>query len=84
MEAKMASKQTPFRIKLYIDPDGSLQKSIEVENNHRVPLEGFQLYSRLEPEILKFRQAVHKVVSAYSEPGNPGKHQEERKCRRTK
>jgi len=58
-------KQHPaFKIKLLIEPDGSVKTSLQAENDG-TPIHGLIFFHHLEPEILKFKKSVQRAISAY-------------------
>lgn len=71
MEKKSKKKarveQQAFRIKVLVNPDGSVKTSLESEHGE-TPVLGLIFYHRLEPEILKFKKSVQKAISAYYQP----------------
>ena len=58
-----------FQIKILVFPNGNVKTSLEVDRGEPTPIRGLALYSKLEPEILKFKSAVMRTISAQPQKG---------------
>ena len=61
-------RPAPFKINIGITPRGEIDPSIQADQGNRIPLEAYELYHKLEPEILRFKKSIHKAISAYYQP----------------